>query len=475
MLVFQGAGAKTGVVTGRLLNNSGASLANVRIALSPVADGTELTGITQTDATGRYRIENVPPGEYYVVAGIVESPTYFPGVAARASATRVAVNAGSAVNVPEFRLSGVTLRGRLVQEQPPGGPVMAPVSIRLDRLNSPVSFSLIGPPTIGSFEFSGLTAGEYRMNFIGNLVLPSMQVSIASTDIDDFQVPVPLSALVAAIEGDLRVEGGAPGPPATLTLKDTKGKYNASTIRGETFSVRRIPLGEYTVTVSGLPDAYILKTITAGSANLSGETLTLTPAPTPRLVINVGIDQSAFLRVSGRITNREDYKLPTSIELSGVNLGSSITSDIRPDGSFDFQMLLPGTYTVRLTPDISNNSRKVVVDNQTAPNLEIPLRVPNTRKITGVIAGVPPQPVNGDAITWVPLLQRTGQGNAPPSIRGILGPNGFFEFGNVAPGSYQIVLMRTCAGCDVTIIMMDTAVPVVVEDKDISGVQLFGR
>src|SRR5215470_4043618 len=77
--------SENGVVTGRLLSADGAGLAGVRVAAVPApeagrGEATEfLTAISQTDASGAYRLENLSPGRYYIRAGLVDSPTYYPG------------------------------------------------------------------------------------------------------------------------------------------------------------------------------------------------------------------------------------------------------------------------------------------------------------------------------------------------------------------------------------------------------------
>ena len=75
----------SGVVVGHLHSPDGTAAAGVRVMAAPVADSSQknpsqvLEAITETDASGSYRLENLPPGRYYIRAGLVELPTYFPG------------------------------------------------------------------------------------------------------------------------------------------------------------------------------------------------------------------------------------------------------------------------------------------------------------------------------------------------------------------------------------------------------------
>src|SRR5262245_2763229 len=74
-----------GNVTGQLFSREGRPAAGVRIAAVPAPEGDDrssaavLQGITQTEADGRYRIEGLPPGRYYIFAGLIDYPNYYPG------------------------------------------------------------------------------------------------------------------------------------------------------------------------------------------------------------------------------------------------------------------------------------------------------------------------------------------------------------------------------------------------------------
>src|SRR5688572_6599196 len=99
---------------------SGAPAPNVRVAAlaltatTGLAEGA-LVSLTQTDSEGRYRLEGIPPGRYYIQAGLVDLPTYYPGVATTAGARSIQITAGGLVENLDFTLtvsSGVRVSGR---------------------------------------------------------------------------------------------------------------------------------------------------------------------------------------------------------------------------------------------------------------------------------------------------------------------------------------------------------------------------
>src|SRR5262245_8957495 len=94
-VLLQGAPApRTAVVTGALHARDGAAAAGVRVfalgAPPPGVrpeDGTQYYTVpppastTVTDDQGRYRLTNIPPGRYYIVAGTLGQASYAPGLA----------------------------------------------------------------------------------------------------------------------------------------------------------------------------------------------------------------------------------------------------------------------------------------------------------------------------------------------------------------------------------------------------------
>src|SRR5262245_15756532 len=88
-----------GVITGVVRTPDGRPAAGVRITAlreDAVNDALRaMASLTQTDSTGRYRLENVPPGRYYVTAGRVDLPTFYPGTLDVTKGTAISVTSAA--------------------------------------------------------------------------------------------------------------------------------------------------------------------------------------------------------------------------------------------------------------------------------------------------------------------------------------------------------------------------------------------
>jgi len=162
--------AEKGVVTGRVRAADGSPAAGVRVAAMAVpenggpTDGSVLESITQTDASGSYRLENVSPGRYYIITGLVEMPTYFPGVNQRAAAKIVDVGTRSTVTNIDFSIVtplSVKVSGRLVGTVATRAPmVLLPQGGSVRVINTTVNDD-------GTFEFLNVTPGTYGIHLLG--------------------------------------------------------------------------------------------------------------------------------------------------------------------------------------------------------------------------------------------------------------------------------------------------------------------
>lgn len=176
LLLLESTGlAQNASVAGEIRSLDGTPTAGVRVAVKevPALNATPkesaLARIGQTDTTGHYKLENIPPGRYYITAGFVDFPTYYPGVSSIKEAQIVEIDPGAVLVHMDFKLvrspgAGVSGRVRglpqdtladlrvvLMLADPPNGP--------LKILNTIIKAD-------GSFEFTGISNGRYALRVV---------------------------------------------------------------------------------------------------------------------------------------------------------------------------------------------------------------------------------------------------------------------------------------------------------------------
>jgi len=147
---------QTGSVTGVVRTTAGAPASGIRVTAmreDSMDDALRaMVSLTQTDATGRYRLENIPPGRYYIAAGRVDLPTYYPGTMDMTKGTAVSISSAMPLSDLDFVIQDTSaavppargafgLRARGTQQIPapnfttrgrgqqvPGAPVLPQIS-----------------------------------------------------------------------------------------------------------------------------------------------------------------------------------------------------------------------------------------------------------------------------------------------------------------------------------------------------------
>lgn len=165
-----------GAASGRIISLDGTPVSEVRvIALETSYPRSNIASQTQTDSDGRFRLDTLDAGEYFIVADPFKRPSFYPGVANRDDAKRVTVTAGEVLKNLDFRFvvgSGVI---QTLRASSPGVSMFS--GILHDVLGKPqpnVTVALSDTQTktrhwtatdaTGTFKFSNLKAGEYSVS-----------------------------------------------------------------------------------------------------------------------------------------------------------------------------------------------------------------------------------------------------------------------------------------------------------------------
>ena len=339
-----------GAITGVLKTTSGTPAVGVRVtamavpaSLQEAATSFSMISLSETDIDGRYHLENIPPGRYYITAGSVDNPTYFPGTANLAGGTIVSVTAKAKLSGIDFVMQDSTFRVDSILNARPV--LSVPVQVVVENgARQPVS-------AYGQFVTLGMTRTADGIR--SDVRLDSSYVSA--------QIPSPVAG------------------------------------------------AEYRITIDGLPDGYVLKSMTYGSTDLMTNPLK--------------VDSTNF-----RPLTTGNPTVANGLSFSFVTAGGVTIASV---GGATY------TGTVRLG----------ATTNAATPNLPTPAGVPTMfsgalSTLTVTLATVPPStpPAPGLRITGKMPFQGGGWSVYRGDVPGIFYGDGSFELRGVPPGRHIVVL-----------------------------------
>jgi hypothetical protein len=300
----------------------------------------------------------------------------------------------------------------------------------------------------GNFEFANIRPGTYQLVVGPRITMAPVTVVVSDKDLSDVRVVVPLSKDVT---GNVTVDGGGPHPRFQVTFNRVDVIQNPVTIIGTaTFNVA-LPLGQYRVTTSGLPAGYNVKSIMLGNIDALNQPITVTAAATPVLTVALGVSSPPpWVKVSGRVTGGT----ARNVSMNGPAVVDALNTEVGADGAFEFPMVLPGIYTVRIVPAIAlAPATPVTVGSTNVTNVE--LRIPATKEVTGRIVvrgdapiprlmfsllpiGAPVTPAQGNLSVVNGVVVSTPAGSV--SVPANPGPDGEFKV-TLPDGDRQIAIL----------------------------------
>ena len=383
LLWFQGAptAQPRGAITGQIRAMDGSPAAWVRVAALTVPAGNmgpdsgpnyfnagPPASIALADEQGRYRLENVPAGRYYILAGLAAEPTYYPNATTTNTnnATIVTVGAGATIDNINFRLLwplGKRVTGRLNFPSLAKGQTATLTGSKVEEfLEVPVRAD-------GPFEFGSVPPGLYLLTtFPPPPGLSPIAVSISKADVTGLTLTAPPTRTVT---GRIVVQKTGPIPQLLLSFFTTQSVVPATINPDGTFKVTLHP-ARHRADVAGMPVGYSLASVRLGSADAT-EGYTVGNADVSGLVITINAP-TTLPRVRGRLSGLDTARASsTRVELTGPIIGD-LETQVQPDGSFEFPAVVPGLYSVRLPEIPEFTPTKLVVTDQALT--EVQLRVP---------------------------------------------------------------------------------------------------
>ena len=394
LLFFQvpaGLQGQTGVVTGNLQTDAGLPLEGVRVAVTPanqaIADSV-LESLGLTDSSGRYRLENVSPGRYYILVGRRGQSKFHPGVVELGRATTIQVVAGSTIEVPAMVFGGKNVSGRVVDLATGLGRRIENLVLCCDdservykgaislTVGSAGTFTKISDD--GSFVFPPVPPGNYSLSTADPSVIPvSWALTVSENHVTGLQLEV--------TEG-IEVQG---------TVLDQNGQPVTAVVR-------------------------------------------LRPKPTNSLFNTIGSPTNTS--VSGPLLVRRS---DISSSLDGLRkwlLESAKVHEasLGPDGRFAFYKVHPGAYVLEVsTMGINLLEREVQVGiaGLTNVSLQVPLQVPAIQ-VTGRVI-VP----NGGPLPKLNYIRLVRGGADAEVFYGFPNTEGHFSLA-LLPGQYRVFTER---------------------------------
>jgi hypothetical protein len=220
-----------GVVTGRVLDEFGEPISEVMVQVLRfryLGGQRRLLNAgrsNQTDDLGQFRLYGLPPGEYYVSAGLIPgmslnitgisvgyATTYYPGTPSLSEAQRITIGVGQETSNIVFSLSPARtarITGRVLSSD--GNPAAGVfLSVRQESPDG-MMFGGGGARTRpdGTFELSGITPGDYSIDvqprFGNEPEMASAMVTVSGQDISGLTL---VMSKGGAVRGQIVFEDG---------------------------------------------------------------------------------------------------------------------------------------------------------------------------------------------------------------------------------------------------------------------------
>jgi len=233
-----------GVVAGRLRTPDGGPAAGVRVAMMALSGTNDpapgvLDGIASTDAAGNFRMENIAPGRYYIVAGLVDSPTYFPGVATATDATVITVTSTTPVTGMDFPVLRSSTPFK-VSGQVTGLPAMVPGVRPISLIPRPTPGARGARPIMpvqstvksdGTFVFPEVRPGTYNVSLAGLVLAQPVLVTVTDRDVASLDLTAVDPDAVTRQQG-LEKTWSLDGPWGGIAADEKTGNLQATRTNG---------------------------------------------------------------------------------------------------------------------------------------------------------------------------------------------------------------------------------------------------
>jgi hypothetical protein len=275
LLLLQATVARPGVVTGQLQTKDGTPGAAIRVSALPApppnirpSDGQNYyatvppASTALTDKQGRYRLANLAPGRYFIIASVFGFPTYYPATTSADGATVVTVGADApadAINFTVIMPPGGTVSGRVSTPPAPSSQEKAIISgVALgELLETPVGAD-------GSYDFGHLPKGSYLVSLFPTPPgMPSRVIQVGETDVRVDLVRPTLRTVTGRIVA-------APDVVRRVLIGfATERSYVTATTNADGSFSAHVQPARHLIELGGLPPGYSLATVRLGDQDVT--------------------------------------------------------------------------------------------------------------------------------------------------------------------------------------------------------------
>jgi len=403
-----------GTITGVLKNAEGKPAVGVRIAAVARQEATvdanavtTMSSIGATDAEGRFRLETVPPGHYYIAAGRVDLPTYYPGTPSMATGELIEIEPGSTVALSDFVMTDESIRA------PTAFDVVyrdIPVRIRVNNGARLPIYSTNGQTLLWLTRSDGARTGLQMTGTSIRVPVPSATVSgeyratVANLP-EGYAVEGVMFGSQSVTSSAFKIAAGTGAGPllsvelTTVPTSDASGKgvrvlghisdglsvylsgMPANLYSDGTFEFRNVPPGRHSIAVpdTAMSSHTLAASIVVGDRDVENVALVDTPVLpfAPRALAAPGPagnhPAGATVRLGslrGRVLDQNSAS-PLSGGTATLTSFTSASYMIGTNGEFNIPCLFPGNYNLQIqVPGRTPVSRKVTMGDDDV-NLEL--------------------------------------------------------------------------------------------------------
>ncbi|MED1864392.1 carboxypeptidase regulatory-like domain-containing protein [Fictibacillus nanhaiensis] len=402
-----------GTVSGTLISDLGAPVANGTVSLLDVNETPIGNGIT--DAEGNYTLSNIPAGSYAVV---IRAGGY-------ANATgNVAVGPGQ--DITEFNFELVTIRGSIsgtVSDFTTGAPIPGAAILVHDSLGILIRFSTTDQ--FGNFLLRNFVPGSYAITSSAQNYSTEITGVIVQSD-ETSGANLQLTSTVGSIAGQVTDSEGIPlsGDNIQLKLFGANGELLQALIAHSdgAFQITELSVGTYFVSAELEGYSPNMTAVIVNSSEVSSITIPLSQILTT--ITGSVTDSATGNPISG-----------TAVSVTLTNNTGMFVAKQYPgtDGTFLFDSIAPGIYLLNVNAVNYGNEVITITVPVTGSNISVSL-TQNSGAVTGYVTNQ----LSGEPLSNAIILV-TSSGK-PLDRKGVSDSFGQFTFANLSPDTYRAIV-----------------------------------